>query len=132
MLTNLLGRLAMFNDCGDRGEIVLVHQDREQLYVTLMDNKGVLHTKMPTQIQIVEHFDHAVVVHWSPEQKIRVIKLTREVLNLGLREAKDFVEEQGSPVTLKERISYPEALNILELIKNAKLEGDIRGRLCSQ
>jgi large subunit ribosomal protein L7/L12 len=40
-------------------------------------------------------------------QKIQVIKVVREVTNLGLKEAKDFVD--GVPKTLKEGVSKQEA-----------------------
>ncbi len=40
-------------------------------------------------------------------QKIQVIKVVREVTNLGLKEAKDFVD--GVPKTLKEGVTKDEA-----------------------
>jgi large subunit ribosomal protein L7/L12 len=43
-------------------------------------------------------------------QKIQVIKVVREVTNLGLKEAKDFVD--GVPKTLKEGVSKEEAESI--------------------
>jgi hypothetical protein len=35
----------------------------------------------------------------DPSQKIRAIKLVREKLNIGLKEAKDYVEQRAWPVT---------------------------------
>jgi large subunit ribosomal protein L7/L12 len=43
-------------------------------------------------------------------QKIQVIKVVREITNLGLKEAKDFVD--GVPKTLKEGVTKEEAESI--------------------
>jgi len=51
------------------------------------------------------------------QQKIGVIKVVKEVLGLGLKEAKDLVEK--APTILKEGVKYEEA----EAIK-AKLEAE--------
>ena len=45
-------------------------------------------------------------------QKIKVIKVVREITGLGLKEAKDAVE--GAPKTLKEAVSKEEAEKIKE------------------
>jgi large subunit ribosomal protein L7/L12 len=44
------------------------------------------------------------------EKKINVIKVVREVTNLGLKEAKDLVE--GAPKPIKEGVSKDEAATI--------------------
>ena len=44
------------------------------------------------------------------EKKINVIKVVREVTNLGLKEAKDLVE--GAPKSIKEGVSKDEAASI--------------------
>jgi len=51
------------------------------------------------------------------QQKIGVIKVVKEVLGLGLKEAKDLVEK--APTIVKENVKYEEA----EAIK-AKLEAE--------
>jgi large subunit ribosomal protein L7/L12 len=51
------------------------------------------------------------------QQKIWVIKVVKELLGLGLKEAKDLVEK--APTVLKEKVKYEEAAGI-----KAKLEAE--------
>ena|SRR5260370_26620322 len=53
----------------------------------------------------------------DPAKKINVIKVVREITNLGLKEAKDLVE--GAPKAVKENVSKQEA----ETIKKKLEEG---------
>jgi len=48
-----------------------------------------------------------VVIKSSGDKKIQVIKVVRELTNLGLKEAKDLVD--GAPKTVKENASKDEA-----------------------
>jgi len=54
-----------------------------------------------------EKTEFAVVLKSIGDKKINVIKVVREVTNLGLKEAKDLVD--GAPKTLKEGINKEEA-----------------------
>ena len=58
-----------------------------------------------------------VVLTASGEQKIAVMKVVKEVLSLGLKEAKDLVD--GAPVTLKEGMKKAEAEDIKKKIEEA-------------
>ena len=51
--------------------------------------------------------EFAVVLKGAGEKKINVIKVVREVTNLGLKEAKDLVD--GAPKTVKEGLPKAEA-----------------------
>jgi large subunit ribosomal protein L7/L12 len=51
--------------------------------------------------------EFAVVLKNAGEKKINVIKVVREVTNLGLKEAKDLVD--GAPKTVKEGLPKAEA-----------------------
>lgn len=51
-----------------------------------------------------------VVLKSAGDQKLNVIKVVREITNLGLKEAKDLVE--GAPKTVKEGVSKDEAENM--------------------
>jgi large subunit ribosomal protein L7/L12 len=57
-----------------------------------------------------EKTDFTVVLKDVGDKKINVIKVVREVTNLGLKEAKDLVD--GAPKTLKEGVSKEEAETI--------------------
>jgi len=62
-----------------------------------------------------EKTEFNVVLAGAGSQKIKVIKVVRELTNLGLKEAKDLVD--GAPKNLKEGISKEEAESM-----KAKLE----------
>ena len=57
-----------------------------------------------------EKTDFDVVLEAAGGQKIKVIKVVREVTGLGLKEAKDLVDK--APSTVKENVSKEEATSI--------------------
>jgi large subunit ribosomal protein L7/L12 len=57
-----------------------------------------------------EKTEFDVILKSAGEKKINVIKVVREITNLGLKEAKDLVE--GAPKTIKEGVSKDEAESI--------------------
>ncbi|MDR0979324.1 MAG: 50S ribosomal protein L7/L12 [Lachnospiraceae bacterium] len=61
-----------------------------------------------------EKSEFDVVLKASGDNKIGVIKIVKEVLGLGLKEAKDLVD--GAPKTIKEKVKKEEAEEL-----NAKL-----------
>ena len=58
-----------------------------------------------------------VVLASAGEQKIAVMKVVKEVLGLGLKEAKDLVD--GAPVTLKDGMKKAEAEEVKKKIEEA-------------
>lgn len=58
-----------------------------------------------------------VVLASAGEQKIAVMKVVKEVLGLGLKEAKDMVD--GAPVTLKDGMKKAEAEDLKKKIEEA-------------
>jgi large subunit ribosomal protein L7/L12 len=65
---------------------------------------------------VEEKTEFDVILTGSGDKKIQVIKVVRELTNLGLKEAKDLVE--GAPKAVKEGVSKEEAATV-----KAKLEG---------
>ncbi len=63
-----------------------------------------------------------MILKSAGDKKIEVIKAVREVVSLGLKEAKDLVE--GAPKTLKEGVSKDEAETIKKKFeeKGAQIE----------
>ncbi|HHV60894.1 MAG TPA: 50S ribosomal protein L7/L12 [Clostridiaceae bacterium] len=57
-------------------------------------------------------------------EKIKVIKVVREVTGLGLKEAKDLVD--GAPKTVKENVSKDEANQIAEKFKEVGATVEIK------
>tara|TARA_R110002111_G_scaffold249865_1_gene313963 strand:+ start:97 stop:474 length:378 start_codon:yes stop_codon:yes gene_type:complete len=62
-----------------------------------------------------EQTEFAAVLTAAGDQKIKVIKVVREITGLGLKEAKDLVD--NTPKPLKEGASKEEAEGIAEKIK---------------
>ncbi|MFA6585857.1 MAG: 50S ribosomal protein L7/L12 [Candidatus Paceibacterota bacterium] len=66
---------------------------------------------------VEEKDSFTVVLASAGEQKIAVMKVVKEVLGLGLKEAKDLVD--GAPVTLKDGMKKAEAEDIKKKIETA-------------
>jgi large subunit ribosomal protein L7/L12 len=64
-----------------------------------------------------EKTDFTVVLASAGEQKIAVMKVVKEVLGLGLKEAKDLVD--GAPATLKDGMKKAEAEDLKKKIEEA-------------
>ncbi|NLM28027.1 MAG: 50S ribosomal protein L7/L12 [Clostridiaceae bacterium] len=62
-----------------------------------------------------EKTEFDVILKEVGAEKIKVIKVVREVTNLGLKEAKELVDK--APSTIKEAISKDEANSIVEKFK---------------
>src|SRR4030081_2550360 len=64
------------------------------------------------------------VVLQAAGEKIKTIKVVREVTSLGLKEAKDLVD--GAPGTLKEGVSKEEAANIKKKFEDVGAKVEIK------
>ncbi len=74
--------------------------------------------------EVEEQTSFDVILKAAGDQKIKVIKVVREVTGLGLKEAKDLVD--GAPKPLKEGVSKEEADALAEKIKEAGGETEIK------
>ena len=64
-----------------------------------------------------EKLEYTVVLKESGDQKINVIKIVREVTDLGLKDAKDLVE--GAPQNVKENVATEQAEEIKKKLEEA-------------
>jgi large subunit ribosomal protein L7/L12 len=71
-----------------------------------------------------EKTDFTVVLKEVGDKKINVIKVVREVTNLGLKEAKDLVD--GAPKTIKEGVNKEEAETIKKKFAEAGASVEIK------
>ena len=71
-----------------------------------------------------EKTEFAVVLTEVGANKINVIKAVREVISLGLKEAKDLVD--GAPKTVKEGINKDEAATIKKKFEDAGAKVEIK------
>lgn len=69
----------------------------------------------PAAEEAEEKTEFDVILTGAGDQKIKVIKVVREVTGLGLKEAKDLVD--NAPKAVKEGISKDEAEALVEKIK---------------
>jgi large subunit ribosomal protein L7/L12 len=73
---------------------------------------------------VEEKTDFTVTLTDVGDKKINVIKVVREVTNLGLKEAKDLVE--GAPKTLKEGVNKDEAAAIKKKFEEVGAKVEIK------
>jgi large subunit ribosomal protein L7/L12 len=71
----------------------------------------------PAAAAVEEQTEFAVILTGGGDKKIQVIKVVREITNLGLAEAKKLVEEAPKPI--KEGVSKAEAEDIKKKIEEA-------------
>ena len=74
--------------------------------------------------EVEEKTEFDVILKSFGAEKIKVIKVAREQLGLGLKEAKDIVDK--APSTLKEGVAKEEAEKIAEAFKAAGAEIEIK------
>ena len=73
---------------------------------------------------VEEQTEFTVVLKEIGEKKINVIKVVREITNLGLKEAKDLVD--GAPKTVKEGVSKQEAEDIKKKFEESGAKVEIK------
>ena len=71
-----------------------------------------------------EQTEFDVVLTSAGAAKLGVIKVVKEALGLGLKEAKDLVD--GAPATLKEKVSKAEAEQLKATLEEAGAEVEIK------
>ena len=71
-----------------------------------------------------EQTEFDVILTSAGQAKLGVIKAVKEALGLGLKEAKDLVD--GTPATLKEKVSKAEAEQLKDTLTEAGAEVEIK------
>lgn len=71
-----------------------------------------------------EQTEFDVVLKSAGAEKIKVIKVVREVTGLGLKEAKDLVD--GAPSTVKEGLSKDDAQALVDKLKEVGAEVEMK------
>lgn len=88
----------------------LVKAAEEEFGVSAAAPVAVVGAAAPGAAAAEEKTEFDVVLAAAGSEKIKVIKVVRELTGLGLKEAKDLVD--GAPKTLKEAVSKDEAEQI--------------------
>ena len=71
-----------------------------------------------------EQTEFDVILNSAGTAKLQVIKVVKEALGLGLKEAKDIVD--GAPSTVKEKISKAEAEQLKATLEEAGAEVELK------
>ncbi len=71
-----------------------------------------------------EQTEFDVVLTSAGQAKLQVIKVVKEALGLGLKEAKDLVD--GAPSTVKEKVSKAEAEQLKATLEEAGAEVEVK------
>jgi len=74
--------------------------------------------------EVEEKSEFSVILKSFGANKIAVIKVVRELTNLGLKESKDLVE--GAPKAVKENVNKQEAASVKEKLEAAGATAEIK------
>jgi large subunit ribosomal protein L7/L12 len=75
-------------------------------------------------VEVEEKSEFSVILKSFGANKIAVIKVVREITNLGLKESKDLVE--GAPKAVKENVNKQEAATIKEKLESAGATAEVK------
>jgi len=75
-------------------------------------------------VEVEEKSEFSVILKSFGANKIAVIKVVREITNLGLKESKDLVE--GAPKPVKENVNKQEATTIKEKLESAGATAEVK------
>ena len=89
----------------------------EEIYQVNCKFDGELPVEAPTEEAAEEKTEFDVVLTSAGEKKIQVIKVVRAITSLGLKEAKDLVD--NAPNTVKEGVAKAEAEDLKKQIEEA-------------
>lgn len=78
----------------------------------------------PAAAAVEEKTEFTVVLDEAGAEKVKVIKVVREITGLGLKEAKDLVD--GAPKTVKEAVAKAEAEDFVKKLKEAGAKASLK------
>jgi len=84
----------------------------------------VVMTGGPAAAAVVEQTEFDVILKSGGPNKLNVVKEVKNILGLGLKEAKDLVD--GSPSSLKEKVSKEEAEKLKSALEAVGAEVEIK------
>lgn len=100
--------------------------------VVAANESGTLHDILACQCKAMNPNrlpSYSVWMYWPQERKINGIKAIRSVTNMGLKDAKDFIETNSNPCCLIKDLSQERAEEIRRQVNadsNSNLEFEVR------
>lgn len=132
MITNLLDKTVKgtsTNSVPVIGKICAVfHEGINGFCVAVINNEdGKIHTCYSNCISMYNEQKFSVVLMANmPAQKILAIKIIRYITDMGLKEAKDYVEANPNRIFVKQNVSYDEATAIQNRVKEHGMDSAIQ------
>ncbi len=123
--TNLLDSTVSFQLTTSHGTHEVIGTVRalyatDRLRAVVANETGLLHDVLASQLTVVNPTrlpSYAVWMFWKHEQKIKGIKAIRAVTNMGLKDAKDFIEAGGNPIRVINNLSQERAEEVRRMIQ---------------
>lgn len=78
----------------------------------------------PAAAAVEEKTEFAIMLDEAGAEKVKVIKVVREITGLGLKEAKDLVD--GAPKLVKEAVAKAEAEDFVKKLKEAGAKASLK------
>lgn len=119
-LENAIGKICAIYDCGGTS-----------IYAAISLENGDIHSGISLDdLSLLNQKEYNLVLFWQPNQKIWVIKVLRDIHGpqMGLKEAKEFIESHPNCVSVKTSLTYDDAVELKRRIYhlNPALETEIR------
>jgi ribosomal protein L7/L12 len=127
MITNLLDKIVKvkLDTTTIIGKVCAIcGETNDGFYVAVAAEDGQIHTCHSYQLSLHEANNYYVLMYWPYSMKILAIKIVREVMGNGLREAKDLAES-ANPTKVGENLTYEQASSIKKIIEGNGLEASI-------
>ena len=97
MITNLLDATVKTNalHVGGEGETIGkirgIYEKNGFIMTIFVSNEGKIHHISVEKLEIFNEKVYSVLMHWTPNQKIKAIKAVRTITKFDLKTAKEFV-----------------------------------------
>jgi large subunit ribosomal protein L7/L12 len=102
----------------------MVKRLEEELGVSAAAPVAMVGGAAPAAAAVEEKTEFTVVLEEAGAEKVKVIKVVREITGLGLKEAKDLVD--GAPKTVKEAVAKAEAEDFVKKLKEAGAKASLK------
>lgn len=133
MITNLLDKIVKFKGFKYVEDEVIckicaIYEKNGHVMTAIVAvENGIIQTDIPLEkLTIVQERHYSVVLFWEPTQKIKAIKVISNITSMGLKAAKEWVENHPNRCPVKDKLTYEEAEEIKRRITVDDMECEVR------